>query len=166
MPPLLPRFVVMPDGERFVPLEQVIAAHLPDLFPGMEVEDHVAFRVTRNADLDLEEEEADDLLEAIELEIRRRRFGRAVRLEVEAGGTPSAQAARAALPARPEAARLYMEGLARLRVFDALGARNLLQRAALIEPTHPLIHAALAEAWGALGYEGRRRAEAIVTAIA
>jgi polyphosphate kinase len=85
VPPLLPRFVAMPDGERFVPLEQVIAAHLGHLFPGMTVEDHVAFRVTRNADIDIEEEEADDLLEAIELEIRRRRFGRAVRLEVEAG---------------------------------------------------------------------------------
>jgi polyphosphate kinase len=85
VPPLLPRFVAMPDGERFVPIEQVIAAHLGHLFPGMTVEDHVAFRVTRNADIDLEEEEADDLLEAIELEIRRRRFGRAVRLEVEAG---------------------------------------------------------------------------------
>jgi len=85
VPPLLPRFVVMPDGERFVPLEQVIAAHLGTLFPGMAIEDHVAFRVTRNADLDLEEEEADDLLAAIELEVRRRRFGRAVRLEVEAG---------------------------------------------------------------------------------
>ncbi len=85
VPPLLERFVVMPDGERFVPLEQVIAAHLGELFPGMVIEDHVAFRVTRNADLDLEEEEADDLLAAIELEVLRRRFGRAVRLEVESG---------------------------------------------------------------------------------
>jgi polyphosphate kinase len=83
VPPLLPRFVVMPDGERFVPVEQVIAAHTSELFPGMEVEDSVAFRVTRNADLTVEEEEADDLLEAIELELRRRRFGKAVRLEVE-----------------------------------------------------------------------------------
>ncbi|MFZ4667906.1 MAG: RNA degradosome polyphosphate kinase [Microthrixaceae bacterium] len=83
VPPLLPRFVVMPDGERFVPLEQVIAAHLDGLFPGMEVIDHVAFRVTRNADLTVEEEEADDLLAAIEVELRRRRFGKAVRLEVE-----------------------------------------------------------------------------------
>jgi polyphosphate kinase len=73
----------MPDGERFVPLEQVIAAHLDELFPGMEVVDHVAFRVTRNADLTVEEEEADDLLAAIEMELRRRRFGKAVRLEVE-----------------------------------------------------------------------------------
>ncbi len=61
VPPLLPRFVVMPDGERFVPLEQVIAAHLDRLFPGMVIEENYAFRVTRNADLTLEEEEADDL---------------------------------------------------------------------------------------------------------
>ncbi|MCU0311057.1 MAG: RNA degradosome polyphosphate kinase [Acidimicrobiales bacterium] len=85
VPNLLPRFVVMPDGERFVPLEQVIAAHFGVLFPGMAVGDHYGFRVTRNADLTLEEEEAEDLLEAVELELRRRRFGRAVRLEVEAG---------------------------------------------------------------------------------
>jgi polyphosphate kinase len=83
VPPLLSRFVVMPDGERFVPLEQVIAAHLHLLFPGMQVESVNAFRVTRNADLSLEEEDADDLLAAVELELRRRRFGRAVRLEVD-----------------------------------------------------------------------------------
>ncbi len=84
VPPVLPRFVVMPDGERFVPLEQVIAAHLDTLFPGMTVGEHYAFRVTRNADLALEEDEADDLLVAIEMELRRRRFGRALRLEVGA----------------------------------------------------------------------------------
>jgi polyphosphate kinase len=84
VPPLLPGFLVMPDGERFVPLEQVIAEHLGSLFPGMEIESHHAFRVTRNADLTLEEEEADDLLAAVEMELRRRRFGRAVRLEVDA----------------------------------------------------------------------------------
>ena len=84
VPPVLPRFVVMPDGERFVPLEQVIAAHLNTLFPGMTVGEHHAFRVTRNADLALEEDEADDLLVAIEMELRRRRFGRALRLEVGA----------------------------------------------------------------------------------
>lgn len=88
VPPLLPRFVVMPDGERFVPLEQVIAAHLDRLFPGMEVLENFAFRVTRNADLTLEEEEADDLLAAVEMELRRRRFGSAVRLEVDAKVTP------------------------------------------------------------------------------
>ncbi len=83
VPSLLPRFVVMPDLERFVPLEQVIAAHLDQLFPGMDCVDSVAFRVTRNADLTVEDEEADDLLAAIEMELRRRRFGKAVRLEVE-----------------------------------------------------------------------------------
>jgi len=82
VPPLLPRFLVMPDGERFVALEQVIAAQLGTLFPDMVIGEHFAFRVTRNADLVLEEDEADDLLAAVEMELRRRRFGRAVRLEV------------------------------------------------------------------------------------
>jgi polyphosphate kinase len=88
VPLLLPRFVVMPDGERFVPLEQVISQHLDTLFPGLEIVGHDAFRVTRNADLTLEEEEADDLLEAVEVELRRRRFGRAVRLEISADMSP------------------------------------------------------------------------------
>ncbi|MBO0693444.1 MAG: polyphosphate kinase 1, partial [Acidimicrobiaceae bacterium] len=83
VPPLLPGFLVMPDGERFVRLEDVIAAHLSALFPGMEIESHHVFRVTRNADLTLQDEEADDLLLAVEMELRRRRFGRAVRLEVD-----------------------------------------------------------------------------------
>jgi polyphosphate kinase len=84
VPPLLPRFVVMPDGERFVALEQIIAAQLGTLFPDMVIGEHYAFRVTRNADLVVEEDEADDLLAAVEMELRRRRFGRAVRLEVSA----------------------------------------------------------------------------------
>ena len=87
VPQLLDRFVVMPDGERFVPLEQVIAAHLDRLFPGMVTECHFPFRVTRNADLTLDEEEADDLLAAVEIELRRRRRGRAVRLEIDTNMT-------------------------------------------------------------------------------
>ena len=83
VPPLLPRFVPLDGGSRFVALEQLIAANLPRLFPHMEIGRHHAFRVTRNADLDLEESEADDLLAAVETELRRRRFGRAVRLEVD-----------------------------------------------------------------------------------
>jgi len=85
VPPLLPRFVALPDGERFVALEQVIAAHLGRLFPGMEIECHYPFRVTRNTDLTLQEdgEEADDLLAAVEMELRQRRFGQAVRLEID-----------------------------------------------------------------------------------
>jgi polyphosphate kinase len=83
VPSLLPGFFMLPDAKRFVALEQVIAAHLSALFPGMKIESHHAFRVTRNVDLTLEEDEADDLLVAVELELRRRRFGRAVRLEVD-----------------------------------------------------------------------------------
>ena len=86
VPPLLPRFVALDDGERFVPLEELIAANLDSLFPGMEIECHYPFRVTRNTDLTLQggEEEADDLLAAVEMELRRRRFGQAVRLEIDA----------------------------------------------------------------------------------
>jgi polyphosphate kinase len=83
VPPLLPRFVAMPDGRRFVPLEQVIAAHLSALFPGMEIVAHHVFRVTRDADLEVEVDEAEDLLEAIETIIRQRqRSPEAVRLDV------------------------------------------------------------------------------------
>jgi polyphosphate kinase len=87
IPPTLPRFVpVEGSGERrFVLLEDLIAHHLDGLFPGMVVRDSYLFRVTRDADLDLQEDEADDLLRAIESELRRRRFGEPVRLEVERG---------------------------------------------------------------------------------
>ncbi len=85
VPPLLSRFVVMPDEERFVPVEQVIAAHLDSIFPSMTISEHHAFRLTRNADLSVEEDEAANLLAAVELELHRRRFGQAVRLEVSAG---------------------------------------------------------------------------------
>ncbi|HEV3230806.1 MAG TPA: polyphosphate kinase 1, partial [Candidatus Dormibacteraeota bacterium] len=86
VPPLLPRFLPMPDGHRFALLEQVIAANLGALFPGMEVVAAHPFRVTRNADLALEEDGADDLLSAIETELRRqRRSADVVRLEVDPG---------------------------------------------------------------------------------
>ncbi len=84
VPSILPRLMALPGGDRFVPVEQVIAAHLHTLFIGMEVEEVAAFRITRNADLTVEDEDADDLLAAVELELRRRRFGKAVRLEVDA----------------------------------------------------------------------------------
>ncbi len=83
VPPTLPRFVPLPDEERFVPLEQLIAAHLDRLFPGMEVIAHYPFRVTRDADFELDDE-AEDLLEAIETVLQRRtKFGSAVRLEID-----------------------------------------------------------------------------------
>lgn len=83
VPPILPRFVVLPDGERFVPLEQVIAAHLGELFPGMEIVAHHSFRVTRNSEIEIDHDQDDgDLLLTIESELTRRRFGAVARLEV------------------------------------------------------------------------------------
>jgi len=82
VPTLFPRLLPLPGGDRFVPVEQVIIEFLPTLFPGMDVTDSTTFRITRNADFSLEDEDADDLLVAVEMELRRRRFGRAVRLEV------------------------------------------------------------------------------------
>ena len=83
VPATLPRLVPVPGDTRIVLFEEVIAAHLPVLFPGMNVSGHWSFRVTRNADSDQSDDgEAEDLLAAVELELRRRRFGRAVRLEV------------------------------------------------------------------------------------
>ncbi|MGV1005955.1 MAG: RNA degradosome polyphosphate kinase [Candidatus Nanopelagicales bacterium] len=82
VPERLPRFVpVGPD--RLVPLEDVIAANLADLFPGMEILQRHSFRVTRNEDVEVEEDDAENLLTALERELERRRFGPPVRLEVE-----------------------------------------------------------------------------------
>jgi polyphosphate kinase len=86
VPPLLPRFLQAGAQGRLVPMEQVIAAHLPTLFPGMDIVGHHAFRVTRSAEQEVAEAEAYDLLEATkEILHTRHRFSRVVRLEVEAG---------------------------------------------------------------------------------
>ncbi|CAM3807380.1 RNA degradosome polyphosphate kinase [Nocardiopsis rhodophaea] len=82
VPSVLPRFIEV-YSEHFVPVEDVIAAHLPQLFEGMEVIEHHAFRVTRNVDLEVDEDETDDLVQSLENELLRRRFGPLVRLEVE-----------------------------------------------------------------------------------
>ncbi|CAB4776397.1 unannotated protein [freshwater metagenome] len=80
----MPRFVeTLPRGTgRFLPLEALIAEHLADLFPGMEIIAHHSFRVTRNQDLEVEEDDSENLLHSLEQELLRRRFGPAVRLEV------------------------------------------------------------------------------------
>ena len=65
-----------------MPLEDIIAAHLDQLFPGMQVSEHFTFRVTRNEDLEVEEDDVENLLAALEKELTRRRFGPPVRLEV------------------------------------------------------------------------------------
>jgi polyphosphate kinase len=87
VPPILNRF--MPVGpskaHRYIPLESVIAIHLQELFPGMVIEDHYTFRVTRNQDLDIDEEDSENLLISLEQELQRRRFGPPVRLEIEEG---------------------------------------------------------------------------------
>ena len=90
---MLPRFVPVGEGTTFVPLEELIAANLDALFPGMEIVDYDFFRVTRDADFTVSDE-ADDLLQAVEDELRRRRFGEVVRVEV--GASMSAGAARGA----------------------------------------------------------------------
>jgi polyphosphate kinase len=82
VPQILPRLLEV-EPNRFITIDQLIEANLADLFTGMEVVEHHLFRVTRNADFSIEEDEADDLILAIEEELRRRRFGEAVRLEVE-----------------------------------------------------------------------------------
>lgn len=84
VPGSLPRFMQTTEfaATRFIAIEQVIIANLHQLFPGMEIEDHYTFRITRNADLELEEEESENLLETMEQELLRRKFGPPVRLEV------------------------------------------------------------------------------------
>jgi polyphosphate kinase len=87
VPPILPRFVPA-SPQRFVPLEDVISTHLHALFPGMEVLQHHTFRVTRNEDLEVEEDDAENILKALERELMRRRFGPPVRLEIEESVDP------------------------------------------------------------------------------
>ncbi|HZQ89781.1 MAG TPA: polyphosphate kinase 1 [Gaiellaceae bacterium] len=88
VPEGLPRFLPIGSSGRFVPLEQVLMSFLPSLFPGMEIVERSIFRVTRDADLEVSDE-ADDLLEAVELELRRVRFGEVTRLEVSSTMSPA-----------------------------------------------------------------------------
>ena len=85
VPSNLPRFIRTSDVNsiRFVLIDDLIAEHLPELFPGVKLKDHFFFRVTRNQDLDLDEDETEDILETMEKELTRRRFGPPVRLEVD-----------------------------------------------------------------------------------
>ena len=88
VPPILSRLIAVssaPNCKRFLPLEDLIAIHLQELFPGMLIQDHYTFRVTRNQDIELEEEDSEDLLNSLEQELARRRFGPPVRLEIEEG---------------------------------------------------------------------------------
>jgi len=87
VPPILSRFIPTNSvgSTRFIPIEELIAIHLQELFPGMLIQDHYTFRVTRNQDIDLDEDETVDLLNSLEQELSRRKFGPPVRLEIEEG---------------------------------------------------------------------------------
>ena len=86
VPPILSRLIATDENStRFIPLEDLIAENLDQLFPGMEIGGHIVFRVTRNQDLEIDEDESDDLLSSLEQELLLRRFGPPVRLEVETG---------------------------------------------------------------------------------
>jgi polyphosphate kinase len=114
VPAVLPRFVALPSGDPgrngaagplhvFAPLEAVIKAQLADLFPGMDLGEAVCFRVTRDSEYEIDDEGVDDLLQAIEAQVKARRRGHAVRLEVEAGAPPDLeQFLTAALDLDPE----------------------------------------------------------------
>ena len=86
VPPILSRLIATEENStRFIPLEDLIAQNLDQLFPGMEIGGHIVFRVTRNQDLEIDEDDSDDLLSSLEQELLLRRFGPPVRLEVEKG---------------------------------------------------------------------------------
>jgi polyphosphate kinase len=90
VPAVLPRFVQLPtdNGHAFTPLETVIRLHLLELFPGMELDHATVFRVTRDSEYEIDDDEVEDLLKTIEEEVRKRRRGAAVRLEIESGAPP------------------------------------------------------------------------------
>jgi polyphosphate kinase len=118
---MLPRFVPVGDGRTFVPLENLIADNLDALFPGMEIVDVDVFRVTRDADFTIDDE-ADDLLSAVEQELRRRRFGEVVRVEVGAGMSQRLRAPLVRALEIEEGELFEVDGLLDLKdLFDILG---------------------------------------------
>jgi polyphosphate kinase len=125
VPQILPRLYQV-EPNRFVLLDQIIEANLDLLFSGMEIVEHHLFRVTRNADLSIEEDEADDLLMAIEEELRRRRFGEAVRLEVERS-----------MPAATRAILMRGLGLGEDEAYEIKGMLDLTGIHALVDLDRP-----------------------------
>jgi polyphosphate kinase len=123
---LLGRFLpIGEDGKTMVPLDDVIAANVGTLFPGMEVLDHSFFRVTRDTDYDVSDE-ADDLLQAVEEELRRRRFGEVVRLEVEGGMDPKLRSQLVAAMGLEEREAYEVNGLLDLGdLWDVYGIKGL-----------------------------------------
>ncbi len=160
VPEGLPRFVEVGRQPRLVPLESVIAHFLPSLFPGMEIAERATFRVTRDADFEVSDD-ADDLLEAVELELRRRRFGDVVRLEVSASAS-RAMLDRLMAGLDVEADQVYeIEGqldLADLRQIAAIDRPELKD-----EPWVPVTQPRLARAKDGTGFfDEIRRSDVLV----
>jgi polyphosphate kinase len=139
---VLPRFVPIGD-DTFIPLESVIARHLGDLFPGMQILRHDCFRVSRDADFTVSDE-ADDLLQAVEDELRRRRFGEVVRLEVASTMDPDMRGYLIEQLAIEEAQVVDVDGLLDLNdlmaLYEVEGHREL-----RYEPWTPEVPTAFAE---------------------
>jgi len=135
----IPRFVRVGEGRRFVPLEDVMAHNLDLLFPGMAVESCELFRVTRNANTERDEEEADDLLAMIESELRDRRFAPIVRLEVGAQMVPGHRGMLAAELGLDEQVDVAdVQGMLALR--DLMEIAQLEDAALHDPPHHPMDH--------------------------
>jgi len=161
VPPLLPRFLQVGAQGRLVPVEQVIAAHLPTLFPGMDIIGHHTFRVTRSADQEVEEAEAYDLLEAMrEMLHTRSRFSRVVRLEVEAGMPAQVTDLLTAQLGLDGAGVYPVQGLLALSTFSGLYG---LDRPELKEPAWlPTTQPTLADREGGSIFDRIRRGDLLV----
>lgn len=147
IPPNVDRFIRLESGDRFIPIEQVIAAHLSRLFGGLEVLAWSTFRVTRSADIAVEEDEADDLLAAMESVLRyRQRAAQAVRLEIESG-TPDGVMTMLLTGLQLDSSSVYVReaplGLASLWQLYGLSRRDLKE-----EPWKPVTQARLTEVEG------------------
>lgn len=130
VPSILPRFVKIPetDNHTFVPLEQVIAHNLDALFSGMEILNYYPFRVTRDAELDIEEEEADDLISVLQEELRKQKFGPVVRMEIAKN-----------IPAETRKQLIEQLGISEVDVYDIpglIGLGDLMALAFLPMPEH------------------------------
>jgi polyphosphate kinase len=135
----IPRFVPTRDGTRLVPLEDIVSHNLDLLFPSMEIDACERFRVTRNANTERDEEEADDLLAMIESELRDRRFAPTVRLEVSAGMTAAHRGMLASEFGLDERADTFeVDGMMALRDLAEIAALN--EPALRDPPHHPVDH--------------------------
>jgi polyphosphate kinase len=150
VPKILPRWIPLPTAGRYVPLEQLISANLDALFPGVEILGSYLFRITRNTELELDHDEADDLLILIQEEVRNRRFGEVVRVEIQSSMPATLRQLLLAefndeqeQPAMPLAAEDVYEVSGLLDTADLLSLSNLDIPALHDPPFHPVTPARL-----------------------